>query len=173
MTFKRWMQAAVICTSMLALAACTTKHRATDQAAINTANSAYGGARVSGLGDDARFGGAGREYAASKRVYYFDFDKSNIRESDKAAIIANSEHLAASPKKVMVEGHTDPRGSREYNIGLGERRAQAVANLMKEKGVNSSHIRVVSYGAQKLASSEHNEEAYQQDRRAVLVNEQR
>ena len=74
---------------------------------------------------------------------------------------------------VLLEGHTDPRGSREYNIGLGERRAKAVAQVLTDKGVDPSQIRVVSYGAEKLATAGHSDSDYQLDRRVVLVYVQR
>jgi peptidoglycan-associated lipoprotein len=80
------------------------------------------------------------------------------------------KYLLSHPlAKIILEGNTDPRGSREYNIGLGERRAKAVANIMLAKGVNPKQIRIVSYGAEKLAVPGHNEADYQLDRRVELV----
>ena len=175
MNIKQWIQVILVGSSILALTACATKHnRSSDMAAINSANSAYG-ARTAGLGGESRFGGVdGERVASNKNVYYFDFDSNAVRDDDKPAIASKSERLVANrDNKVMLEGHTDPRGSREYNIVLGERRAEAVAKLMKEKGVDPSQIKVLSYGAQKLATPDHGEEAYQRDRRAVVVNLQR
>lgn len=174
MKLKQWIQIILVSSSILALTACATKHnRGSDTAAISSANSSYGGAKVAGLGSESRFGSANGERIASKDVYYFDFDSNVVHDNDKSDIAAKSERLVANREKIMLEGHTDPRGSREYNIGLGERRAQAVAGLMREKGVDPSQIRVVSYGAQKLATPDHSEAAYQRDRRAVVVNLQR
>ena len=155
----------------LVLAACA--HKRQDQSAINDANAAYNGsAQSSGLGEESTFGdqAGGSRSSLSRRVYYFDFDSNIIHDADKPAIMANANYLVAHPNThVIVEGHTDPRGSREYNVALGERRAKAVAELMKSKGVNASQIRVISYGAEKLAVPGHTEDDFQQDRRVVLV----
>lgn len=176
MKLKRWMQVILIGCSIVTLAACATRHKqAGDQSAINEANAAYsdnGQAQASGLGEESRFGdqAGGQRVAANKRVYYFDYDSNVVHDQDKPSIASNADYLAAHPqKKIMLEGHTDPRGSREYNIGLGERRAKAVAQILTAKGVNRSQVRVVSYGAEKLASVGRSEPDYQRDRRSVIV----
>jgi peptidoglycan-associated lipoprotein len=110
------------------------------------------------------------EQLLAKRTYYFEYDKSDVSDQEKPAIFANAENLVAHPNmKVLLEGHTDPRGSREYNVALGEHRANAVAEIMKSKGVNPDQIRVISYGAERLAVTGHSESDYEQDRRVVLV----
>ena len=91
-----------------------------------------------------------------------------VHDGDKPAIEANAAKIASSSKTAMIEGHTDPRGSREYNIGLGERRAKAVADILTANGVSRKQVRIVSYGAEKLASQGHTEADYQRDRRGVL-----
>lgn len=168
------------------LVGCHSMRKVQNQSAVNDANAAYthpparvaeAGARPSGLGEEARFGeqmnDRKKQFAANK-IYYFDFDSNVVHDEDKPAIASNAGRLAANPKmKVLLEGHTDPRGSREYNIGLGERRAKAVAEIMTAKGVNPAQIRIVSYGAEKLASNGHTESDYQLDRRGVLVDLQR
>ena len=178
MKLKQWINVILIGSSILTLAACSShKHR--DSAAINDANSAYNSdeAQSSGLGEESNFGdqeGKGGQQAAAKRTYYFDFDSSSVRESDKPAINANARYLTAHQSaKIMLEGNTDPRGSREYNIGLGERRAKSVAEILIAQGVSPTQIRVVSYGAEKLASAGHTDSDYQQDRRVVLASLQR
>jgi peptidoglycan-associated lipoprotein len=175
MKLSKWIQILVIGSSVIGLAACSS-YKKQDQHAVRAANAAYSGqdgARGSGLGYESGFGdhaNGQKERLLSKRVYYFDFDSNVIHDSDKPAIMANANYLAShSNVTVRLEGHTDPRGSREYNIGLGERRARAVANLLEAKGVRPSQIRVVSYGAEKLASEGRTESAYQLDRRVVLV----
>lgn len=162
--------------TILLTTSCTYK-RGTNPAAINDANAALtggGGAHASGIGEETRFGdqaGGGMVAARhGKRVYYFDFDSNIVHEEDKVALGGNASYLRSHPNiSVLLEGHTDPRGSREYNIGLGERRAKAVANVLIANGINPGQIRVVSYGAEKLASPGHSEAAYQLDRRVVLV----
>ena len=157
--------------SVFAFTGCHSKHK--DDMTVADANRAYSGdeeAQSIGLGDENGFGENGsRKNLASNRIYYFDFDSNVIHESDRPAIIANAEKISANAStKAIVEGHTDPRGSREYNIGLGERRAKAVAQLLKDNGVKHHQIRIVSYGAQKPASNGNTEADYQLDRRSVL-----
>lgn len=170
MKLKKWIKAALISGSFVMLAACSS-HRH-DNGAIDAANSAYNsdGAQASGLGNESSFGDQGGRGMLSRRTYYFDYDSNVVHDADKPAILANANYLMAHPRvHVAVEGHTDPRGSREYNIGLGERRARSVAAILTGKGVNPAQIRVVSYGAEKLASPGHSEADYQQDRRVVLA----
>lgn len=171
MKLKQWMKVILVGGAVLMLAACSSGRKPHDTSAVDDANSAYSDAEAAGLGDDSNFNDrAGGTKSASNRVYYFDYDSNVVRDEDKPAINANANKLAANHNsKVLLEGHTDPRGSREYNIGLGERRAKSVAEEMTQKGVNPSQVRIVSYGAEKLASSGRSESDYQQDRRAVLV----
>lgn len=178
MNLKHWMKVIMVSSSIITLAACSSAHKNPDQSAVNEANAAYsnngnGGAEASGLGRESGFGDQanGRERLVSKRVYYFNFDSNIVHDEDKPAIMANANYLMAHPtSKILLEGHTDPRGSREYNIGLGERRAKAVAEILTAKGVNPAQIRVVSYGAEKLAALGHDESAYRLDRRVFLVS---
>lgn len=170
MNFKKIAQIIMLGCSIIALAACSTTHKRSDDASVTDVN----GAQASGVGDGSNFGGgaegSGSEDSLHKRTYYFDFDKSDVREEDKPAIFANADYLVAhAGARVIVEGHTDPRGSREYNVALGERRANAVAELLKSKGVGPDQIRVVSYGAERLAAPGRSESDYQLDRRAVIV----
>jgi len=169
MKLKPFIQIIVTGACILTLAACSTGRRAGHD--VNGENQAYSDASASGVGDDARFGdqaGGGRRLASNGRVYYFDYDSNVVRDSDKPAIDSHAQKLASNSGKAMLEGHTDPRGSREYNIGLGERRAKSVAQVMASKGVKADQMRVVSYGAEKPASPGTSEEDYQQDRRVVL-----
>lgn len=157
------------------MAGCHSARKYNNPSAINEANAAYNGqAQTYGAGEETQFGErtniqrAGR--ISSDRVYYFDFDSNLVHATDRPAVLANANYLLAHPEaRVLLEGHTDPRGSREYNIGLGERRAKAVAEILTARGVNPAQIRVVSYGAEKLASPGHSEADYQQDRRVVLI----
>lgn len=174
MTLKQWAKIIFIGASILTLTACSSARRPTGDT-VTDENAAYSDAQSSGAGDDSNFndGTSGKKMASGK-VYYFDFDSNQVHDSDLPAISANAKKLSAQPgMNVLMEGHTDPRGSREYNIGLGERRAKAVAEVLTQKGVDPSQIRVVSYGAEKLASAGHSDTDYQQDRRAVLVYVQR
>lgn len=178
MQLRKWIQVILLSGSVITLAACHSAHKNSyNDAAVNDANASYSenGAQASGLGEEASFGDqAGSQQSLSKRIYYFDYDSNVVHEDDKPAISANARYLVAHRNaKIMLEGHTDPRGSREYNIGLGERRARAVAQILTSEGVRPAQIRVVSYGAEKLASPGHTEADYQRDRRVVLVYLQR
>lgn len=168
MKLQTLLKVVVIGASVVTLAACSTGRRQ-GQGDVYSENQNYD-ASTAGVGDNPRFGdeAGGRHVAANGRVYYFDYDSNVVHEDDKPAIVNNANKLASSSGKAILEGHTDPRGSREYNIGLGERRAKSVAELMATNGVHAKQMRIVSYGAQKPAASGSSEADYQQDRRVVL-----
>ncbi len=171
MKLQPWIKIVLVGTSILTLAACSTgrKH---NQDAVNGENSAYSDASTSGVGDETRFGdqAGNKRVAANGRVYYFDYNSNVVHDDDKAAIVNHADKIASKAGNAMLEGHTDPRGSREYNIGLGERRAKAVAEIMTTNGVSPKQLRIVSYGAEKPASPGSSEADYQQDRRVVLAD---
>lgn len=106
----------------------------------------------------------------AQRVFYFAFDSSEIRPQDKPVIAAHAQYLATHPNaRVVLQGNTDERGSREYNIGLGERRAEAVRRLLLFQGANDKQIQVISYGEERPVALGHNEQAWKQNRRVVIV----
>lgn len=101
---------------------------------------------------------------------YFDYDSSTIKEKYHQVILAHSEFLMANEDyALLIEGHTDEKGTREYNIGLGERRANAVRNMIELQGVSPDRIKVISYGEEKPDSVEQDEISQSQNRRAILV----
>jgi len=106
----------------------------------------------------------------SKRTVYFAFDSYSINSEERDVIIAHAQYLSSnSGEKVTLEGHADERGTREYNIALGERRANAVRQLMTLQGVASSQIDVVSFGEERPAAQGHNESAWSQNRRVEFI----
>lgn len=106
----------------------------------------------------------------AKRVIYFDFDKSNIKPEFLDVLTAHAKYLVAHPdQKLRIEGYTDERGTVEYNIALGDRRAQAVRRFLLFQGVNPDQLTTVSYGESHPADPGHNEAAWAKNRRAVLV----
>jgi len=132
-----------------------------------------GGATTSGVGD---YGELTIEALndpnspLSQRVIYFAFDSSDVAEQDRPLVEAHAAFLAANPTvKVTVEGHTDERGSREYNIGLGDRRAQSIRRMLEFQGVAPNQISVVSFGEEKPATEGHDESAWSLNRRVELV----
>lgn len=105
-------------------------------------------------------------------VYYFDFDQDTLHAEDNDKINAQAIYLVAHPNaKIRLEGHTDQRGSREYNIALGWRRAKAVGRLLQLQGVAPNQIEMVSYGEEKPAAFGQDEDSYSKNRRVVLAYE--
>jgi peptidoglycan-associated lipoprotein len=134
------------------------------------------GAAVAG----AREGGAwsGRAFGADaaamldNRLIYFDFDRSDIRPEYYDLLRAHAQKLIQEPNtRMVVEGHTDERGSREYNIALGERRANAVISFLQAEGVASGQLSSVSYGEEQPLDLGHSESAWAANRRAELIYE--
>lgn len=106
----------------------------------------------------------------STRTIFFDFDESQIREDFRDVVIAHGQYLSANPTvNVTVEGHADERGSREYNIALGERRANTVRNLMLAQGAASNQIKTISYGEERPLAIGSDEHSLSQNRRAELL----
>ena len=106
----------------------------------------------------------------SKRVVYFDLDRSDIRADSQSIVAAHAAYLAKNPgQKVRLEGHADERGSREYNIGLGERRGQSVRRALALQGVAETQLSTVSYGEERPAAAGSDEQAYALNRRVEIV----
>ncbi len=101
-------------------------------------------------------------------VFYFDYDQSNLTSSARAALDAQAGALRGGSSAIRLEGHADERGSREYNLALGERRAKAVADYLAIQGVSRARIEVVSYGEERPVSLRSDESAYSQNRRVEL-----
>ena len=102
-------------------------------------------------------------------VIYFDFDSSEVRAQDQDIVAAHAIRLNEdSFASVRLEGHADERGSREYNIGLGERRAQAVRQLLMIQGVNASQIQTVSFGEERPDAMGSSESDYARNRRVEI-----
>ena len=98
---------------------------------------------------------------------FFDYDKSDLSAESRDTLANDAKLLkAASGVKIVVEGHCDERGTNEYNLGLGERRANAVKNYLVSLGISASRIKTISYGEEKPFSMGHNEAAWKQNRRA-------
>jgi peptidoglycan-associated lipoprotein len=106
----------------------------------------------------------------STKTIYFEFDRSEIRSEFMDVLRAHAAYLNTNRSaSVRVEGHADERGSREYNIGLGERRANSVRDFLQAEGVSDSQINTISYGEERPASLGHDEISWAENRRAVLV----
>ncbi len=104
-----------------------------------------------------------------REVVYFDFDQSDLKSQFYSTIKNNADYLALEPSaKVTIKGYCDERGTREYNIALGERRANSVKRALIAEGVSPSRIDVISYGEENPAVEGHNEAAWAKNRRATF-----
>ena len=101
---------------------------------------------------------------------FFDYDQYNVDAQDQATLQSQAQWLQRNPAvRVTLEGHADERGTRDYNIALGERRANAAKNYLASLGINPGRINVISYGKERPAELGSTEAAYAKNRRAVTV----
>jgi len=108
--------------------------------------------------------------ALSVRIIYFEYNSNEISSEYRSAVEAHSAYLSQNPgTTITLEGHADERGSREYNLALGESRAQAVKRQMLILGASSSQVRLVSYGEERPAIDGHDESSWQQNRRVEIL----
>ena len=131
------------------------------------------GASTDGMGEDPYGSGefmddpTGGELAM---VIYFDFDSSEVRAQDQDLVSRHAMQLGNNPgARVRLEGHADERGSREYNIGLGERRSQAVRQMLMIQGVSVDQISTVSFGEERPIAFGSSESDYAQNRRVEFT----
>ena len=158
---------------VLALSACShlSKNKNANGGVNGDGSQSYG----LGSGDGDTFG-SGRDVATLEaprdQTYYFEYDSNTMEQHDIGPIKAQANYMVEHPSaKVRLEGNTDERGSREYNIALGLRRAQAVEQLMEAQGVSPNQIAVVSYGKERPVALGHDESAWELNRRVHLVYE--
>jgi len=136
-------------------------------------DSGDGGADTDGLNDGGM--GNGEEFNDTNdmdeltMVIYFDFDQSDLRAEYSDLLQRHANRLSNDARaQIRLEGHADERGSREYNIGLGERRSQSVRRLLLIQGASADQISTVSFGEERPAAFGSNEAAYQQNRRVEI-----
>ena len=140
----------------------TTESSGAQSTGVATVDTSVGSTSQGALGPDGPLG--------SQRVIYFDFDSSEIRSEYIDVIAAHGRFLAGNANmRVRLEGHTDESGSREYNIGLGEQRAQTVKRALALQGVQDAQIATVSYGEERPAAAGSDENAYSKNRRVEIV----
>lgn len=110
------------------------------------------------------------ESLLSKRVIYFDFDKSNVKAEYRDIVAAHAAYVRANASaRITLEGHADERGTREYNLGLGERRGNAVSGLLSAGGGRGSQLDVTSYGEERPVCRVSSEDCWWQNRRVEIV----
>jgi len=180
MNMKRMMSIALLLAGAALLAGCPKKHTVIEPPNAGTqvpgsADSEQNGstrALEGGAGAEGgnAMGGANATGVLARKVIYFDFDKSEIKPEFTEVVLAHARNLTGHPGlKLKLEGNTDERGTREYNIGLGERRAQAVRRALMLQGVAESQLSTVSFGAERPAVEGDDEAAWAQNRRVELV----
>jgi len=151
-------------------------------AAMTTTGDGMGGSGMTDMGSGVEVGGIqgnggfvgdplqDPDSMLAKRIVYFDFDKSEIKSETREIIEAHAQYLSANPSvRIVLEGHCDERGTREYNLSLGERRGKAVQQVMSLLGVSSSQIELVSYGEERPAAMGHDEGAWAMNRRVEFI----
>jgi peptidoglycan-associated lipoprotein len=105
-----------------------------------------------------------------QRVVYFDFDKDEIKPEFQQIMACHAKYLQDRPMaQIRLEGNTDERGTREYNLALGERRGNAVSSALQSNGGSASQLNVISYGKEKPVCREHNEDCWSKNRRVEIV----
>jgi peptidoglycan-associated lipoprotein len=160
--------------AIFSLAACNRSNTLPD-AADDAAGGGFGDDRVSTSGGGVEQGigvsplEAERERLMQQLVVYFDYDQAEIKPEYTALLAAHGAYLARSANvQLRLEGNTDERGSREYNIGLGERRAQAVRRVLMLQGAQGTQLTTVSYGEERPAQTGTDEESWRLNRRVEL-----
>lgn len=140
---------------------------------LDTTDSDDSEAQSYGAGDDELSGMSSLDDPTSMlsvRIIYFEYDSSDVKSEDRSTVEAHAAYLVENPGTIItLEGHADERGSREYNLALGERRAQTVKRQMTLIGALPDQIRTVSYGEERPAIDEHDDYSWSQNRRVEII----
>lgn len=173
MKAKSFFKLGLLAASVILVAACSKNPGGVDGGApMNDAD-----ASAQGLGQMTHFAGQepGESYttqAPHNQLYLFTYDDSTLASKYLPSVNAQAEYMRShSGARVLLAGHTDERGSREYNVALGERRANTVAQILYMAGVSRQQVRVVSYGKERPANYGHEESSHAQNRRVELTYE--
>ena len=157
--------------SLFVLGACSSTSEMEDESA-NTESAASSSSSSSGAGSSNQLTQEQirAQNALRQTVFYFDFDVAEFKPADRETLTYHARDLAAnSAKRIRLEGHADERGTREYNLALGERRANGILNYFIVNGASRSQIEVVSYGEERPEQSGQSEQAYSRNRRVEVV----
>ena len=167
------IQWSLVLTAVLLFSGCSSMMKSDDASSGEGATVSDSGASTSGAGQGGAWTGNPLDNPDSllyTKVIYFDFDKSDIRHESVATLQAHAAYLMNnSGASITVEGHCDERGSREYNIGLGEQRASAIQRGLEAEGVSSGQINTISDGEERPDDAGHGEAAWAMNRGGVLV----
>ena len=170
--FKNYLITLICSLALVTMTACSSKN---DQSSLveDGSDASLGldsdGALTVGEPNGSADGWNGPAELADNHTIYFAYNSENIQDQYLGVMQANAAYLKKNPEaRVIIEGHTDERGTPEYNIALGERRARSVARYMQNLGVDVNQLSIVSYGEEKSAVEGHDESAWSKNRRAVL-----
>ena len=172
---KSWLKVLIPVATFVALAACGgNKNTLPDSGAPAVESGGSSSGVTTGQSGSSGITGSPLEQERARLlqtlVIYFDYDQAEIKPEFTQVVQAHGQRLASSASMmVRLEGHTDERGSREYNIGLGERRAQAVRRALMLAGAQASQITTVSYGEERPAATGSDEESWRLNRRVEIV----
>lgn len=156
------------------LTACGSSQEREESAAVDDRSSTTeDGANTFGTGNDSMNSASALDDPSSPlsvRILYFEYDSSEVLPAYREVLEAHANYLAQNPNvTIALEGHADERGSREYNLALGERRAQSVKSQMMVFGPSASQLRTTSYGEERAVSDGHDEQAWSQNRRVEII----
>lgn len=173
---RNTLHLALIGVSILAVAGCAPKRPPANLPGVTDTTSSSGGASSSGGGvTNAVLPGSQQDFVNSVRsdTVYFDTDRFNIDDQDRVVLQSQAQWLARYPDvRITVEGHADERGTRDYNLALGERRANSAKAFLSSLGVDAARITVVSYGKERPVALGSDEASWARNRRAVTVTVQ-
>jgi peptidoglycan-associated lipoprotein len=168
---------AVVLAGLMAMVACAsdkTKEAGDETGTSGSASRPYKSPSTDSSGSSVvgspQSTGAGGAAPAGGNVIHFEFDSSDINQEGQAVVEAWAGYLQSNPQaKVRLEGHCDERGTPEYNVGLGERRGNAVLQALTARGVGERQLSVTSFGEERPIATGHDESSWSQNRRVELV----
>jgi peptidoglycan-associated lipoprotein len=169
---NRFSSVSALLAALLLVVSCATKKPTTDAGAAAGAGAEAGKMDQNVASNDIGFDSTGSDSGKITGLHtvHFDYDSSTLSSETRKQLADNASWIKANPKvTVQIEGHCDSRGSVEYNLALGERRAKAVKNYMVSLGLDSKRMTIISYGEEKPVATGDTEEAYAKNRRANFV----
>ncbi|WP_104204219.1 peptidoglycan-associated lipoprotein Pal [Billgrantia saliphila] len=177
MQFKSHARTLAIALSLALVAGCSSTGGSRDGSMDGTGTGGAAGSGAAGSGQVSGSGVSGDRAGQQAdgripevRTIYFDYDRDNIRPEFESVLVAHSRYLRSNPSaRVVLQGHTDERGTREYNLALGERRAKSVQRFLEVQGVSPSQLEIVSYGEERPAARGSSDDSHAQNRRVVFA----
>ncbi|MEX2469578.1 MAG: peptidoglycan-associated lipoprotein Pal [Pseudohongiellaceae bacterium] len=176
--YNHFLKLGVLILSLMTLAACSSTSETEEAATGAQTSTATGSSSSSGSAQSSGASSRGQltqeeirtQAALEQTTFYFDFDVAEFQQEDRQALVYHARDLASNPnRRVRLQGHADERGTREYNIALGERRANNIMNFLIVNGASRSQLETVSYGEERPAVNGSTETAYARNRRVEIV----